>query len=152
MSGIFYIFILFIIVSLVMSMFRNQGRNYRGRDMGPNDQSMHMNNTMHSGAQDMNFNGVPDYMEQNQIDRDHDGIPDHLEPHGVDVDHDGIPDYMDPNPGTFDGGSNDSGTFFDNNDSISGNDFSSNDFDSGSSLDSGSFDAGGSDFGGGTVD
>jgi uncharacterized membrane protein YgcG len=162
MTGIIYIIFLFVIVSLVMSMFRNQGRNYRGRDLGSNDQYMHTNNTMHNGNGDMNFNGVPDYMEQNQMDRDHDGIPDHLEPHNVDADHDGIPDYMDPNPGSFDGSSNDTGSFFDNGNFNSGNDYTSNDFDSGSSFDSGSvdtgsfdsgsFDAGGSDFGGGTVD
>ncbi len=137
MSGIFYIFILFIIGSLIMSMFRNQGRNYPGRNARPNDQSMHMNNTMHPGAGDMNFNGVPDYMEQDQIDRDHDGVPDYLEPHNVDTDHNGIPDYMDPNPGSFNGSSNDS--------------TDTGSFDTGS-FDSGSIDAGGSDFSSGSFD
>ncbi len=130
MSGIIFIVLLFIIISLVMSMFWNQGRNYRGRDLGQNDQYMNGNNTLHNGAQDMNFNGIPDYMEPHGLDRDHDGIPDHMEPFQVDTDHDGIPDYMDPSPVSFDGG-------FDDN--FSGSDFGGSDF-------------GSSDFGGGTTE
>lgn len=136
MTGIYYVFLFFIIVSFIMSIFRKQGRNYPGGNMGSKDQHMNTNDTIYTGAQDININGVPDYMEPDQVDRDHDGIP----------------DYMDSNPGNFDGGSNTSDSFFDNYDFGSGNDFSTNDFDSGSSIDSGSFDMGGSDFGGSTVD
>ncbi|MBP1755097.1 MAG: hypothetical protein H6Q59_1495 [Firmicutes bacterium] len=148
MSVMFYVILFFVIGSLLMSMFRNQGKSYRDRRPNNYDRNRDVDQTMFTGAADLNFNGVPDYMEA----------------HTVDSDHDGIPDNIDPNPYSFDN-SNDTVGLSDHNDFSSGNDFNSGDlsngsmdagsFDTGSSFDSGSFDSGSSfdtgssDFGGG---
>ncbi len=119
--SIFFLFMIFIVIAFVLSLLRNGGRG-DNRRMDGGQPHIPMDDSTHTSMNDMNFNGIPDYME----------------PHNVDTDHDGIPDYMDQSPFSFD--SPVSGGVSDNDSFGSSNNFDTGDF-------GGGFQSGGSDIG-----
>jgi hypothetical protein len=120
--SIFYLFMIFIVIAFVLSLLRNGGRVGDNRRVDRGQPHTPMDDTTHTAMNDMNFNGIPDYME----------------PHNVDTDHDGIPDYMDQNPFGFD--NHVSGGISDNDSFGSSNNFDAGDF-------GGGFQEGSSDMG-----
>jgi uncharacterized membrane protein YgcG len=127
MPEILFLFVIGVIVlSIVSNVTKARGSNSfrngsRNRDMQDSTVNYHMM-MHHHGQNDVNFNGIPDNMEQSR-DLDHDGIPDDLE------------QRTSMESRSFDNNSvNDSGSFD-----------SGSSFDSGRSSDSGgSFDGGSS--------
>lgn len=93
-----FIFILFIgavivIAALLINSKNNQRRNGAGVYY---QQQPGFNPTMYTNPNDMNYNGIPDSVENSSRDTDHDGIP----------------DAIDPNPYSYDAGNSyDQGTF-----------------------------------------
>lgn len=81
---IFYLFMIFVVISALISLLRPQNRRGGMRGNHTNSRnSFHQNEDANGWnnpmTNDWNLNGIPDHMEQSMTDFNHNGISDHME-------------------------------------------------------------------------